>query len=119
MSLILNSKKNTLIVRVDGDFDLVTANEFREKIDHSLEETVSQNLLLDLTKTNFIDSSGLGVILGRYRKVKANQGEVIICGAKPAIVNIFEVSGITSLMPICNTEEEAWELLESKSVRGA
>jgi len=119
MSLILNSKKNTLIVRVGGDFDLVTANEFREKIDNSLEETVAQNLLLDLSKITFIDSSGLGVILGRYRKVKANQGEVIIYGAKPAILKIFEVSGIASLMPICNTEKGAWELLEKKSFKGA
>lgn len=119
MSLVLNSKKNTLIVRVGGDFDLVSAAEFRKLIDKSLEETMSQNLILDLSKITFIDSSGLGVILGRYRKVKANHGEVIIYGTKPAVEKIFEVSGISSLMPVCETEKEAWEFLENKSIKGA
>lgn len=119
MSLVLNSKKNTLIVRVGGDFDLVSAADFREKIDKSLEETMSQNLLLDLSKVTFIDSSGLGVILGRFRKVKANHGQMIICSTKPAIEKIFAVSGIISLMPVCSTEKEAWELLERKTFKGA
>lgn len=119
MSLILNSRKNTLIVHVGGDFDLVTAAEFREKIDQSLEETMSQNLLLDLSKITFIDSSGLGVILGRYRKVKKNHGEMVIYGIKPAVEKILKVSGISSLMPLCKTEKEAWALLESKSIKGA
>jgi stage II sporulation protein AA (anti-sigma F factor antagonist) len=119
MSLILNSKKNSLIVHVGGDFDLVSANEFREKIDQTLEETLCQNLLLDLAKATFIDSSGLGVILGRFRKIKANDGQMIIYGPKPAIKKVFEVSGILSLMPVCNTEEEAWEILEKKTFKGA
>jgi len=119
MSLILNSKKNTLIVRVNGDFDLVSANEFRDKIDQSLEETRSQNLMLDLSKITFIDSSGLGVILGRYRRVKGNQGQVVIYGTKPAVEKIFAVSGISSLMTLCETEKEAWEFLDSKSFKGA
>ncbi|MDD4146286.1 MAG: anti-sigma factor antagonist [Clostridia bacterium] len=119
MSLILNSKKNTLIIRVRGDFDLVSVHEFREKIDQSLEETMSQNLLLDLSEITFIDSSGIGVILGRYRKVKANHGQMVICGTQPAIEKIFKVSGIISLMPICSTEKEAWKLLEQNTFKGA
>ena len=119
MSLILNSKKNTLIVHVGGDFDLVSANEFREKIDKNLDETMCQNLLLDLAKATFIDSSGLGVILGRFRRIKANDGQMIIYGAKAGIRKIFEVSGILSLMSVCNTEEEAWQLLERKSFKEA
>jgi stage II sporulation protein AA (anti-sigma F factor antagonist) len=119
MSLVLNSKKNTLIVRVGGDFDLVSANEFREKIDKSLEETMCRNMLLDLSRATFIDSSGLGVILGRYRKVKANNGQMIIYGTKPAVNRVFEISGITSLVPVCSTEEEAWNVLDSKCFKGA
>lgn len=119
MSLILNSKKNTLIVHIGGDFDLVSANDFREKIDRSIAETMSQNLILDLEKTTFIDSSGLGVIMGRYRKIKANNGQMVIYGAKPGIKKIFEVSGILSLMPVCNTEKAAWQFIENKAIKGA
>lgn len=119
MSLVLHSKKNTLIVRVLGDFDLVSANEIREKIDNSLEETRARNLLLDLSKITFMDSSGLGVVLGRYRQIKAHQGEMIVCGIKPGLKKIFEISGIMSLMPVCNTEKEALELLDKRSVKEA
>lgn len=119
MSLVLNSKKNTLIVHIAGDFDLVSANEFREKIDQSIAETMSQNLILDLEKTTFIDSSGLGVIMGRYRRIKANHGQMIIYGAKPGIRKIFEVSGILSLMPVLNTEQAAWQYIEKMAIKGA
>ena len=119
MSLILHSKKDTLIVRVLGDLDLVSADEIREKLDNSLEETRAQNLLLDLSKITFMDSSGLGVILGRYRQIKEGRGQMIIYGIKPSLKKILEISGIMSLMPVCNTEKEAWELLDEKSVKEA
>jgi stage II sporulation protein AA (anti-sigma F factor antagonist) len=119
MALILNSKKNTLIAHISGDFDLVKANQYREQIDRNLAETMSQNLLLDLAKTTFIDSSGLGVIMGRYRKVKANHGQMIIYGVSPRIRKIFELSGILSLMPVCSSEEAAWKILEENTRKEA
>jgi stage II sporulation protein AA (anti-sigma F factor antagonist) len=119
MSISLNTKKNTLIVHIGGEFDLVSANEYRERIDHQMLENNSRNLLLNMEKTTFIDSSGLGVIMGRFRKIKANNGQMIIYGAKPGIKKIFEVSGILSLMPVCNTEEAAWQILEKKTIEGA
>lgn len=119
MSIILNNKQNTLIVHIGEEFDLVSANEYREKIDQNMLENKSQNLLLDMEKTTFIDSSGLGVIMGRFRKIKANNGLMVIYGAKPGIKKIFEISGILSLMPVCNTEEAAWQMLEKKTIKGA
>lgn len=119
MALILNSKKNTLIAHISGDFDLVKANQYREQIDRNLAETMSQNLLLDLAKTTFIDSSGLGVIMGRYRKVKANHGQMIIYGVSTRIRKIFELSGILSLMPVCSSEEAAWKILEENTRKEA
>ncbi|MGI6606133.1 MAG: STAS domain-containing protein [Peptococcia bacterium] len=119
MSISLNIKNNTLIVHISGEFDLVSANEYRERIDQNMLESNSQNLLLNMEKTTFIDSSGLGVIMGRFRKIKASNGQMVIYGAKPGIKKIFEVSGILSLMPVCNTEEAAWQMLEKKTIKGA
>ena len=44
---------------------------------------------------------------------------MIIYGIKPSLKKILEISGIMSLMPVCNTEKEAWELLDEKSVKEA
>jgi stage II sporulation protein AA (anti-sigma F factor antagonist) len=115
----MNSKNNALLIKVSGDFDLVSANDFRERIDRSLDETLCQNLLMDLSRITFIDSSGLGVILGRYRKLKAINGKMIIYGVKPSIREILEVSGVLSIITECGSEEEAWRILEPKTVNGA
>lgn len=114
MALILQNKMDILVVRLLGDLDLVTADEIRAKIDYSLVETNSQYLLLDLSQITFMDSSGLGVILGRYRRLKEQGGQMIIFGAQAKIKKILEISGIISLMPVCQTEEEAWQLIEKR-----
>lgn len=119
MSLILHNEKKTLIVQLLGDLDLVSADEIREKIDQSLKETRAQNLLFDLSQNTFMDSSGLGVLLGRFRHIKEKQGQMIIWGVQPALRKILQLSGIMSLIPICDTEKEAWGLLEERSVKEA
>ncbi|MCR4442265.1 MAG: anti-sigma F factor antagonist [Peptococcaceae bacterium] len=116
MSFILHSKNRTLTVRVKGELDLVTAGEFRETVDKALDEMVAQNLIIDMGRVTFIDSSGLGVILGRYRKVKAKGGQVILIGLNPNIKRILEMSGVQSFIPVCASEADAWRLLDKKAI---
>ena len=119
MPFILNSKNRTLTIKLDGELDLVSAHEFRETVDRAMEEMMSKNLIIDLNKVTFIDSSGLGVILGRFRKIKANSGEMVIFGPTANIRRILELSGITNSIPICWTEAEAWKVIEKRAVREA
>ncbi|MDD2400987.1 MAG: anti-sigma factor antagonist [Clostridia bacterium] len=117
MCLIMNSKKNALLIKVGGDFDLVSASVFREKIDKSLDETMCKHLLIDLSRVKFIDSSGLGVILGRYKKIKGNNGVMVIYGANPAVEKILGISGIVPLINVCRSEEEAWKIIDKTEVK--
>lgn len=119
MSLILHSKNRTLTVKVKGELDLVTAHHFREKADRALEEISGLYLILDLAKVTFIDSSGLGVILGRFRKIKAKGGQMILVGLTGNTRRILEMAGILSFIPVCSSEAEAWKLIEKKSFKGA
>lgn len=119
MPFVITHKNRTLMVEVNGELDLVIAHQFRETVDQAMEEMMSQNLIVDLSKVNFIDSSGLGVILGRFRKIKTKGGQMILLGMNPNVKRILDLSGIISFMPICKTEAEAWNLIEKKSVREA
>lgn len=119
MPYIITSKNRTLLIKLDGELDLVTAHEFREAVDRSMEEMLSQNLIIDLTRVTFLDSSGLGVILGRFRKIKARNGQMIIVASAGSIKRILELSGVLSFIPLCSTETEAWKLLEKRIAKEA
>jgi stage II sporulation protein AA (anti-sigma F factor antagonist) len=116
MTFTLRRKNRTLIIYIKGELDLVTANDFREAVDRTMEEMMAKNLLIDLSNVSFIDSSGLGVILGRFRKISAKNGQLILVGLNPNVKRILELSGILSFIPVCTDETEVWELLEKNVI---
>lgn len=119
MAFLLSSRNRTLIVRLDGELDLVSANDFRESVDNALEEMLSHNLLIDLSNVTFIDSSGLGVILGRFRKLKSLGGQIVLFGLNPNVKRILQLSGILSFIPVARTETEAWKIIDKKALKEA
>ena len=66
-------------------------------------------MILDLGGVSFIDSSGLGFILGRYKKIKSQKGKMYIVRARPSVGRILELSGITKLIPVYATENEVFQ----------
>lgn len=114
MAVVISYEKNTLLVRTDGDFDMVGAENFRTEADRALDMFPARHMILDLTKLTFMDSSGLGVILGRLRKVQARRGKMALAGANPSIRRVLELSGIMPLIDICATVEQAWAVLARK-----
>ncbi len=114
MSLEIKKTGNTLVVKIHGDFDLQLADYCRREIDQNLQD--AKNILFDLTDISFIDSSGLGVILGRYRKVKDIKGNVVIANSDSKIVKLLNLSGITRLIPVYPNKAQALNFLAGKVV---
>lgn len=98
MLLRFSKNDNTLIIYLNGELDHHTAENVRIKIDNKIEETGVKNLILDFSDVNFMDSSGIGVVIGRYRKVTAYGGKVAIVGLKPEIRRVFELSGMFKII---------------------
>lgn len=107
MSLEITKLGDTLVVRVFGEFDLRSADYCRQEIDRKLKAEGAQGILFDLEGVSFIDSSGLGVILGRYRKAKENGWGVAISNVAPRIAKILDLSGITRLIPVYPDNSQA------------
>lgn len=105
--LKLKVDEETLLVSVEGDLDLVMAKEFRETVDDFLlSHDWIKHLMVDLTKVSFIDSSGLGVILGRYKLLKNRKGQMALCGVSDNVYRVLELSGIKKLMPILRVAQK-------------
>ncbi|WDU81986.1 anti-sigma factor antagonist [Caloramator sp. Dgby_cultured_2] len=70
MQLIFERKDDVLIVKLMGELDHHSAEEVRIKIDNKIDETGLNKVIFDFAGVNFMDSSGIGVIIGRYKKLK-------------------------------------------------
>jgi len=99
--------KDTLILRLKGEFDMLTADEFRSAVDNYFDGEKVKNLILDISKVSFMDSSGLGAILARYKKIRQLKGSMVIVGAKPQVKKVLELSGIMKIIGIYDDEKSA------------
>lgn len=107
-NLELKVEKDTLLVYPQGDLDLVQAKKLREQVDQLLYSRGNiQKLVVNLNAVNFIDSSGLGVLIGRYKIMQNRQGQMMLCGANDNVYRILEISGMKKLMPIVRADAQS------------
>lgn len=100
-----------LVVRCSGELDLASAPEFRRAVDAELSEWEGlRQVILNLGQVTFVDSSGLGAILGRYKRAQQRQGSMVLVDVPPALRRLLEFSGIFRLLPTRATEDEALRL---------
>ena len=97
--VIKEIEKGALLVSPDGEIDHHTATKLRGEIDKMLGGEI-KNLIFDFSKLTFMDSSGIGMIMGRYKRIKKLGGKVIITSATPQIKRIIEMAGIHGIMQI-------------------
>jgi stage II sporulation protein AA (anti-sigma F factor antagonist) len=102
---------NVLFMRLEGEFDLYTAEEFRRVADAALKEQRVRHMVINLKDVVFIDSSGLGAILGRYKQIRRKSGSMGLVGIGPNIKAVLEISGIIRLIPVYDTEPDALKAL--------
>ncbi len=88
----------TLVVKLEGEIDQSCAAEIRTDIDREIQLKNVRNLILDFAGVTFMDSSGIGVIIGRYKQIKARGGKTMIIRARPQVDKILELSGLKKIM---------------------
>ncbi len=104
MGVQLSYKDGVLTARLNGELDHHRAGEIRESIDDVSQKVKPYCLRLDFSDVPFMDSSGIGLILGRVRLYQYWKGRVVICGLTPGISKMVELSGIAS---VANIERRA------------
>ena len=114
MDMIFNIKGNVLVAELFGELDHHAAGQVRTDIDQAMEAYGTANLVFDFSKITFMDSSGIGVILGRYRKLEPEGGKVAIASCSLTVRNILNMAGIFSIIDYFDTAEEAIAYLTGK-----
>ena len=89
-----------LTISLTEDIDHHSVEEIRRKIDNEITRCMPRKVIFDFNYVSFMDSAGIGMLIGRYRTVKLFGGIVEMCNVKPSIRKIFEMSGVLKLIPI-------------------
>lgn len=113
MQVKLSKKGTTLIAGIIGELDHHSAEYIRQKIDNEMTKATTRNIIFDFTKLGFMDSSGIGVLMGRYRIIQKMGGRAVIVNADVQIQRILEMSGILKIIPVYTSVDAAVDELQS------
>ncbi len=102
--------KNVVIVSLSADLDHHMAARLRDEIDEMLDKGVSK-LLFDFDRINFMDSSGIGLIMGRYKKLQG-RGPIAVSGAHYSVKRILEISGLHKIVKVFDNVDQAKKYLQ-------
>ncbi|MBS3947880.1 MAG: anti-sigma F factor antagonist [Dethiobacter sp.] len=96
-----------LLVRVRGELDHHWSDLLRQGIDRELIERGAKHLLLNLEGLTFMDSSGIGVLLGRYKRITQQGGQMALCRVSSAVEKVLRISGVPKIITSYQSEAEA------------
>ena len=105
-------KRNILYMRFDGELDQKNVDGLRIKVIELIDKYHIKHLVFNFKKLNFMDSSGIGFIIGRYTQLKIRKGKIVVCSMNKMIERIFNLSGLKKICLVTSNEEEAEERLE-------
>ncbi len=102
----------THVIELGGEVDLYTAPEFKERMVELIESGKKQ-IVVDLSKATFIDSTTLGVLVGGVKRLRPAGGSLVLVCTDENITKIFEITGLDRVFPIHSSREEALDAVSS------
>lgn len=101
-----------LIIRLNEELDHHNAVKIREKADKLIERNHIKHIIFDFSGSDFMDSAGIGVIMGRYKKVIFIGGKIAVVSVNSTIDRIFKLSGLYKIIEKYDTVELALQHLK-------
>lgn len=109
LAISTTEQQGGTVVVVGGEIDVYTAPLLRDALDQQIAAGRTR-LVVDLDAVDFMDSTGLGVLVGRLKLVRNQSGWLrIVCG-KERILKVFRITGLDKVFTIVGSVEEAWSL---------
>ena len=102
------------LIRVGGEIDVYTAPQLREAVLELIARDVS-HVIADLRAVDFLDSTGLGAIVGGHKRLRANDGSLVLAASPERIVRLFRITGLDrafslySSVPQAIDAQDAWK----------
>ena len=100
MKITYIKKDKRLIFEIEEDIDECCVQKIRRRIDNEIQRYMPKEVIFDFSNVSFMDSSGIGLIIGRYKLINMIGGELKIANVNTQIQKIFEISGLLRLIPV-------------------
>lgn len=98
MKNVIMLEGDRMLIRIGEDLDHHITKELRDNIDNMIDKGIVKDIDFDFSTTGFMDSAGIGLIMGRYKKITPLGGTIGIVGSNPAIDRIIRISGIHKII---------------------
>ncbi len=106
-TFIYEAKGQTLIIHMPKELDHHNCRDLRYETDLLMSECYITRIIFDFTKTDFMDSSGVGILLNRYKQMRLGGGRADYYGAGAQVTRVLKTAGIPALMSRYESKEEA------------
>lgn len=106
MESIYQKKDKRLIFEISEDIDECVVQKIRRRLDNEIERYMPKEVIFDFNKVSFMDSAGIGLLIGRYKLVDMLGGKVEVANLTTQVRKIFEMSGVLKIIPEIKTEKE-------------
>lgn len=97
---------NCLIIHLEKEIDHHYADQLREDTDRIISKNYVKFIVFDFEGVGFMDSAGIGMIMGRYKKILHNGGKVLVAGVQRSVDRILRMSGLYQIVENCDNVEE-------------
>lgn len=104
LEIAIEKLETHTVLRPTGEVDAYTVAQFRERIG---ELALEPRLLIDLQEVPFMDSAGLGALIGGIRRIRDSEGEVVVACGEGALHRLLHTTGFDRIVPVTETPEEA------------
>jgi anti-sigma B factor antagonist len=106
LSLVTRTEGEKTVIVVGGEIDVYTAPKLREQIVQLVDDG-HYRLVVDMEQVEFLDSTGLGVLVGGLKRVRAHDGSLDLVCTQERILKIFRITGLTKVFPVHSSVSEA------------
>ena len=104
LEITVEAGEGYVLCRPVGELDAYTVAQFREALTDLADQ---RYVLIDLSEVPFMDSAGLGALIGGIRRARENDGDVAVACNRPALTRLLHTTGFDRIVPVCETVEEA------------
>ena len=112
LEITVTIRKKALIVSLSGELDHHTAKDVKNLIEEVIKNRGVVNLIFDFTNLTFMDSSGIGVVIGRYKLIRSLGGKVTIASPARNVKKLLSMSGINKIIEIFDDVDSALNSLQ-------
>ena len=107
-------KDKLLVFKINEEIDECSVKNIRRKADYEIERFMPREVIFDFDCVTFMDSAGIGMVIGRYKQAQMLGGKTLVSNLSDGVRKIFKMSGVLKIIPEVNLEEKLENILSKE-----